>query len=76
MRVSEARAALCARTLRAEMARRAADLDQTRLGRLVVSAGYGASRPLPGFDVGNHVENRRVEVFLRAAAALPRSAWG
>lgn len=75
VRVSEARATLCAKTIAAEMARRCPDLDQKRLRKHIVAVGYGASKPLPGFDVGNHIENRRVEVFLRDPAQAPKSAW-
>ena len=75
VRVSEARATLCAKCIAAEMARRCPDLDQKKLRERIVAVGYGASKPLPGFDVGNHLENRRVEVFLRDPAQAPKSAW-
>ena len=65
VKVSKARAKLCADTVSNEMARLCPSLNQKALRARVVFVGFGGSRPMPGFGMGNHVGNRRVEVFLR-----------
>ena len=70
VRVSLARAALCARHIRRKLrALRPGWHNWLRGRRLVVAVGYGAARPLPGYSDGkNHKENRRVEVHMRRSA--------
>ena len=67
VRVSKARAELCAQQIRRRLyeLRGPGCLAWLRLRRQVVSVGYGASRPLVGSVGQNHRENRRVEMHMR-----------
>lgn len=66
VRVSKARAELCATHIRRRLRElRPGWLAALSLRGLVVSVGYGASRPRVGSVGKNHKENRRVEVHMR-----------
>ena len=68
VRVSKARAELCAKHIRRRLRElRPGCLSRLRLYGLVISVGYGASRPKIGSVGKNHKENRRVEMHMRMA---------
>ena len=66
VRVSKARAELCATHIRRRLRElRPGCLARLSLYGLVISVGYGASRPRIGSVGKNHKENRRVEMHMR-----------
>ena len=75
--VSGARAELCASIVRQRLRTLDKRRDHSAVARLVVSIGFGASRPLPGLTVeGNHAKNRRVEFNVRAPQVAAADASG
>ena len=69
VRVSKARAELCAFCIRHRLQELMPERPASVVDAMVVSVGYGAERPLPGFEEGGgpngYEENRRVELHLR-----------
>jgi len=61
---SNARARLCAETIKGKMLQLDPQLSKTQVEELIVPVGFGASKPLPNIVDGLHAANDRLELHL------------
>lgn len=64
MDASNARARLCAETIKGKMLQLDGQLSKAQADRLVVPMGFGAGQPLPDLDEAQHTANDRLELHL------------